>query len=194
MKYIILVASFLITISCFADIKDNLKISSIKKGDRLPAFVLYDQNDNLITHNDLLGNILVINFIFTRCNKADMCPRSMKLMVELQRLCRESLIKNVHFVTFSFDPQNDTPAVLDFYGHSYNVDFNNYSFLTGDANLIEQLTQLFGIYTIYGKKDDISHTMRTVIFDRTGQLVYSSNLNNWSPQKFLSIIKKIQKR
>ena len=168
-------------------------IKPLKIGDMIPPFALYDQNANPRTHQNFLGNTLVVNFIFTRCNKPDMCPQATKHMAELQKLCRESLIDNVHFITFTFDPMYDTPGTLNLYGRSYNIDFSNYSFLTGNPELIKRLTRLFGIYAT-NKGGDTSHTVTTTIIDPKGSIIYGSNKNNWDPQKFLSIIRKVQNK
>lgn len=164
--------------------------SIIKIGDFMPSFTLYNQDGKTITQKDLLGKIVVLNFIFTRCGVPTMCPASTKKMVELQKLVHDNrLSNNVSFVTISFDPIFDTPAILKKYAEAYKIDLSNYSFLTGDAEVIKNLTRLFGVYTI-SEKGTINHTMKTMVINKNGKVIYGACKIDWQPKTFLQIIKK----
>lgn len=166
-------------------------LSRIKIGKPIPPFALYDQNGNPMTHKEVDGKIVVMNFIFTRCADPTLCPAATKKMGELQKLVKkQALHNNVKFVTISFDPENDTPEVLSQYAKGFEIDLSNYSFLTGDPEMVKRLTKLFGIFTV-SKKGTINHTMKTVVIDKTGKVIYESSKANWEPEKLLAVIKKI---
>lgn len=166
-------------------------LSRIKIGKSMPPFALYDQNGNPMTHKEVNGKIVVMNFIFTRCAVPTLCPAATKKMGELQKLVRrQALHHNVKFVTVSFDPENDSPEVLKQYAKGFDIDLSNYSFLTGDPEMIKRLTKLYGVFTV-SKKGTINHTMKTVVIDKTGKVIYESSKANWEPEKLLAVIKKI---
>src|SRR5579862_7096993 len=77
----------------------------------LPEFVLTDQDGNSIGLKQLLGKAWVANFMFTRCMAT--CPAQSNNMAALQEKLEESSLKDhVRLVSFSVDPEFDTPKVL----------------------------------------------------------------------------------
>ena len=67
-----------------------------------------------VSLNDFHGQALAITFIYTRCPLPNYCPRLSKNFQEASQKL-ESLPgapTNWHFLSISFDPQFDTPAVL----------------------------------------------------------------------------------
>lgn len=165
--------------------------SLIKIGDPLPPLALYNQEGNLVTNKDLLGKIIVLNFVFTRCSLPTMCPAATQKMAELQKLARnEFLPDDISFVTITFDPQHDTPGVLNQYSRAYDIDSSNYFFLTGDPETIMRLTRMFGVYSI-SDRGTTNHTMKTAIIHKNGTLAYTISTADWKPKGFLNIIKKI---
>lgn len=101
---------------------------------KVPEFSLHDQHDQQITAQSLRGKVWVANFIFTNC--PDVCPLlTGKLSGVRTELLRER--SKVHFVSFSVDPANDTPAVLQKYANEHNADHPNWSFLTGPVDAIK---------------------------------------------------------
>lgn len=161
----------------------------IKIGDPLPPFSLYNENGNPFTEKSLSRKLIVMNFIFTRCADPTMCPSATQKMTELQKLVRNhSLEKDVHFVTISFDPAFDTDNVLKQYAKAYKIDPSNYSLLTGDSQTIKNLTQRFGVHTL-SQKGTINHTMKTIIIDKSGTIVYATPKRDWQPKALLKKIK-----
>src|SRR5690625_3161174 len=52
-------------------------------------------------------------------------------MVNLQQELEEENIDNVELVSFSVEPDRDTPEVLREYAEEYGADLSNWTFLTG---------------------------------------------------------------
>jgi protein SCO1 len=96
----------------------------------VPAFQLHDQEDQPVTLASLRGSPWVADFIFTRCPGA--CPMMTARMAALQH----ALPPPVNFVSFSVDPEHDTPAVLKEYAQRYAADGSRWRFLTGDQDAI----------------------------------------------------------
>lgn len=92
-------------------------------------FTYTDEDGQAFSKADLKGKVWVADFVFTNC--ADVCPPMTANMAKLQDMMKEEGIKDVEIVSFSVDPAVDQPEVLKDYGKKFNVDFNNWSFLTG---------------------------------------------------------------
>lgn len=160
-------------------------------GDYLPPFALYDQNGDVVTNRALQGRNLVLNFIFTRCMEATMCPAATARMVRLQREAREAGLNRVTLVTVSFDPEYDTPGVLRFYGQQRGMDFANYTLLTGDSEAVADLIRQLGILVV-PENDTLNHTMATLLINEQGRITHRQEGSRWSTQDFLSRLKRLE--
>ena len=93
----------------------------------LPDFSLTDENEKIFGSKDLRGKVWVADFIFTRC--ASTCPMQTAEKVKLQSQFKDA--EDLRLVTFTVDPENDTPAVLAEYGAKNGVIPGRWKFLTG---------------------------------------------------------------
>lgn len=100
----------------------------------LPEFQLTDQAGKAYGSGDLRGKIWVANFIFTTC--PTMCPALSASMQKIKHRVR-NMGDAVHLVSFTVDPENDTPEKLAAYGAKYGATPDNWSFLTGKMEDIE---------------------------------------------------------
>lgn len=94
----------------------------------VPAFRLMDERGAPFTTDSLLGHVDVVDFIFTRCSSS--CPRLTARMAEMQSRLT-GLGADVRLVSFSVDPENDTPAVLAAYAHNAHANPARWTFVTG---------------------------------------------------------------
>jgi protein SCO1/2 len=112
-----------------------------KKSDSLPAvaqiadFRLTDQAGRPVTPQDLRGKVWVAAFMFTRC--PTICPRITRRMQELQTQAKQAQVP-VTLVSFSVDPEYDTPQVLSAYAREFKLDTSNWRLLTGDIEVIKK--------------------------------------------------------
>jgi protein SCO1/2 len=101
----------------------------------VPAFQLVDEQGTPFTDASMRGHASVVDFVFTRC--ASSCPRLTARMADLQaRLAREK--SDVRLVSFSVDPENDTPEVLSKYSAKAHADAARWSFVTGRTDDVEK--------------------------------------------------------
>ena len=124
-----------------------------------------------VSLNDFRGQALAITFFYTRCPLPDYCPRLSKNFQEAQQKL-ESLPgapANWHFLSVSFDPEFDSPAMLKAYGNSYQYDPEHWSFLTGPADKIGELAREAGV-SYQSEAGTINHDFRTLIIDAAGHL------------------------
>lgn len=139
---------------------------------RVPTFQLVDQRGAPFTDGSMAGHVSVVDFIFTRC--ASSCPRLTARMVDLQgRLARAG--SKARLVSFTVDPENDTPAVLSDYAARNGADPARWSFVTGPVDSVK--TAVVSGFKIAmdklptGANDtDVTHGDWFVLVDATGKL------------------------
>lgn len=95
-------------------------------------FTLVDQSGKPFGSADLRGKVWVANFIFTRCTT--ICPIFTEKMSQLEHKADASL----RFVSFSVDPEYDSPPVLLDYARAKGANLARWSFLTGPIDAVKQ--------------------------------------------------------
>jgi len=128
---------------------------------KIPAFELLNQEGQPFGSAQLGEKIWIADFIFTKCPGP--CPIISTRMGELQRPLEKS---DVHLVSFTVDPENDTPAVLREYARKLRAQPTRWDFLTGPSTRIYSLSR-DGFKL--GVSDDAGvpvHSTRVVLVDR----------------------------
>jgi len=100
----------------------------------VPSFSLRDQTGRTFGRADLAGKTWVADFVFTRCPTA--CPLLTQKMAEVEKRAH-NLGPSFHLVSFSVDPEHDTPEVLATYAAQVHADPQKWTFLTGPLGEIE---------------------------------------------------------
>ena len=133
------------------------------------------QDEATFTNDDLSGSWWVADFIFTNCTTV--CPPMTRNMSAIQDDVAEEGIDNVQFLSFSVDPENDTPEALKSYGEDHSADFDSWTFLTGyDFDMIEELSiESFKspIQPPPEGDDQVMHGTRFFIINPEGTVVHS---------------------
>lgn len=93
-----------------------------------PAFSLVDQNNVPFSSEELRGKVWVADFFFTTCTGP--CPI---LTLHMSQLDKRLTDPRIQFVSFSIDPESDTPAALKAYGSKFSPS-PRWHFLTGPDN------------------------------------------------------------
>ncbi len=158
-------------------------------GENAPDFALYDQDGQVVQTSRFRGKQIMVNFIFTRCPVANMCPLSVARFQQTQRLARDAGIKNLQLVSITLDPAYDTPGVLKTYTLERAIDTSNYAFLTGPENAIKSLLAQFGVIEEF-KGPLLDHTLATLLIDAQGRIVHRVDGSRWEPQEFIERMKK----
>lgn len=139
----------------------------------IPAFAFTDQAEAPFTQENMQGRVSVVAFMFTRC--PTICPRITTTMRELQKRAQAASLP-VHWLSFTVDPDNDTPAVLREYAKEYELDLSNWSLLTGDHQRIREVAEQGFKIGAEGKADPsaadygISHGSHLVLVDQQGRI------------------------
>ena len=102
---------------------------------RVPDFVFTNQDGRLISNEDYLGKVYVIEFFFTTC--PTICPIMNANMKRLEEAFGNR--DDFGIASFTIDPDKDTPEQLKRYAENMGVFSQNWHFLTGDASTIYEL-------------------------------------------------------
>ncbi|MGB0254674.1 MAG: SCO family protein [Flavobacteriaceae bacterium] len=127
-----------------ADVVDNKRLSKPAalsfialngEAKRVPDFVFTNQDNRLISNEDYLGKVYVIEFFFTTC--PTICPIMNANMKRLEEAFGDR--DDFGIASFTIDPEKDTPEQLKRYAEYLDVFSQNWHFLTGDADEIYDL-------------------------------------------------------
>lgn len=142
------------------------------------SYKLVDQNGEAVYFPDFVkGRLVVMNYIFTNC--PDICPMSTNNMRLIQERLLKEHIKNVRFISLSFDPAFDTPEVLTKFALVRGLNLSNWSFLTGEKYVIDSLKKKAGILAVPGDSTVMKdgrkiyyyvHTDRIQLIDAEGKI------------------------
>jgi protein SCO1/2 len=134
---------------------------------KVPDFSLTDQDGHSIGLAELEGKVWVADFICTGC--AGLYPVMSSHFAELDRNFAGSDV--LRLVTFSVDPEYDTPGVLKHYAQQYEASAR-WRFLTGDKKQIDNLV-ITGFQVqaqVPGSGPDHLQTTTFVLVDRNGMI------------------------
>jgi len=134
----------------------------------VPSFGLTNQDGQRFGSAQLSGKIWIADFIFTSCPGP--CPLMSTRMSELQKPLEKT---DVHLVSFTVDPEKDTPVVLRYYAQKLNAQPKRWDFLTGSRATIYSLSRdgfKLGIATDEDDAGTPVHSTRVVLVDRRGAI------------------------
>jgi protein SCO1/2 len=138
----------------------------------LPAFTLTAEDGRAFGSADLRGYVWMAGFIFTRC--PTICPVLTGTMGRIQRRAR-GIEQGFRMVSFSVDPQYDTPQVLAEYARKHKASPRLWRFLTGSSEAMKQ-TVVDGLKISMGAPEgdqdfaSIFHGTHFVLVDQQGRI------------------------
>ena len=134
---------------------------------KVPDFELVSQDGQLISNEDLLGKVYVVEFFFTNC--PTICPVMNQNLKEVEK---EVNHPDFGVISITIDPKRDTPEVLKEHKKRLQIDNPNWHFLTGERDYIYQLCKEFNIYV--GKDentaDGLDHSGKIALIDKEGKI------------------------
>ena len=134
----------------------------------VPKFELTNQDKQTVGSDGLAGKIWIADFIFTTCPGP--CPIISTRMSELQKPLAQS---DVRLVSFTVDPEHDTPDVLRAYADKLRKEPTRWDFLTGPLDTITSLSRDgFKLALAAGEEPGTGpvHSTRFVLVDRRGTI------------------------
>ena len=157
---------FLVIIAYLAP-RTLLRVRTPQTASSLPVlatprdFELTRENGTPFSSSALKGRPWIADFIFTRC--PNQCPAMSFRFSKLQKILPEG----VKLVSFSVDPEYDSPDRLLQYGKKFEADPAKWVFLTGPAALIHGIQSDLKL-TKPGEQEPGLHSLRFVLLDKEG--------------------------
>jgi protein SCO1/2 len=158
-----------------------------EKGDAVPDFALANQDGKIIRFSNYRGKVLLVTFIYTRCPLPDFCPRMNENFRAVQKLLQEvpGATERAEFLSISFDPEHDTPAVLKHYASLYKKSKPggksfDWQFAAPSQKDLPELAQFFGLVYQPGQAQ-IVHSLSTTVIGPDGKVEKWYSDNEWTP-------------
>lgn len=107
------------------------------KDKSIPEFAFRNQDSLLITQHDFKGKVTVVDFFFVNC--PTICPKMTNNLVYLQNQFKNT--EEFGIVSFTINPEMDTPIQLKKYATSHKVTNPNWHFLTGEKEQIYNIAR-----------------------------------------------------
>ena len=135
----------------------------------ISGFSLFNQDSVVVTESIFKNKIHIANFIFTTCGT--ICPKMSNEMMRVQHAFEKDT--DVVIVSYTVDPEHDTPSVLKEYALNHKAINNKWFFLTGDKKTIYDLARN-SYYLVAGEGDggqeDFIHSEMFTLIDKQGRI------------------------
>ena len=135
---------------------------------KIPDFEYMTQDSTILSRKSLNGKILIADFFFTSCTT--ICPLMTKNMKYVDSALR-NYSKHLALLSFTINPDYDTPNVLKRYMKKYAISSKNWLFLRGN----EKQTHQLGIenFKVFATRDDnvsdgFAHSGAFTLVDKEG--------------------------
>lgn len=129
-------------------------------------FSLMTADRKAFTHQDFIGKVTITDFIFTTC--AGPCPIMSGQMQQLQATLHEN--SSIQFVSFSVDPEYDTPEILTEYATRYGAIKDKWIFLTGEKKTIYDITKNSFHLSVEDDENAVLHSTKFVLVDQEARI------------------------
>jgi protein SCO1 len=165
----------------------------LSPGDPVRNFTMTNELGRAFQLSDFRGRAVAVDFIFTRCPYPAFCPLLSRNFAAVQRGIVEGSgpLTNARLISISFDPANDTPAVLAAYGRGYHQSAPVWTLASGDMTAIANLAVGFGLFfSPNAAPAQQNHNLRTAVIDPEGRLVRLFIGNEWTPEDLVRSLDK----
>lgn len=102
----------------------------------IPEFEYLNQDSTMIKSSDMKGKVWVTEFFFCTC--PTICPVMTTQMKRLNAMTKD-LENEIQYISFTINPEHDTPHVLQKYIKKNGITASNWQFLTGDEDRTHEL-------------------------------------------------------
>ena len=142
--------------------------NGVKQYGSVPEFTLTERDGSVVSLQQLRGKIWVADFIYTNCT--DTCPLQSAMMANLQQ--QYAMNPDFQLVSFTVDPERDTPQALTTYAAKFQANGKHWYFLTGQRDRIVRLVEEgfhLAVGTFPSNTDPagvIGHSPRFVLVDK----------------------------
>ncbi len=130
----------------------------------VPDFTFPSASGGEFGLKDLKGKLWVAEFMFTSC--AGYCPEMSKMTELLQERTQD--LPDLHFVSFTVDPERDSLEALKEYGAEYKADEARWHFLRASQEQVHKLGRK-GFFLL-NDTNSLLHSKKVALVDRAGHI------------------------
>lgn len=127
-------------------------------------FTFIDQDGEPFTNEDLMGQVSVVAFMFTRCPSA--CPVMAGYLDEIYDVYKD--VPQVQIVSISVDPDYDDPEIVKEYLQGRGVDNDGWVYLVGPMEDVVQVCE--GQFLLPAEDLPGGHSSKFVLVDHEGRI------------------------
>ena len=159
-------------------------------GRPVPDFSLTDQYGQPIKLSEFSGKTVAISFLYTRCPFANYCFRLANNFGRVGRRFAARMDKDLVLLSVTFDPQTDSPAVLEKYASTWKENTRGWYFLTGPVPEIRRVCHMFGM-SVWNDEGMLAHSMHTAVIGQDGKLVANLDGNEFTAEQLGDLIQTV---
>jgi protein SCO1/2 len=165
-------------------------VDPLAVGDPAPDYPFTNALGRTVRLSEFKGDAVALTFFYTRCPYPAFCPRMTDNFAQVDRVLTQegNSFTNWHLISLSFDPENDSLAVLRSYAESHHADPARWTFATGSQIDIDAITEQFGLETPRDG-DFFDHNLRTVVIDPRGRVARIFQGNTWKPAELVDALR-----
>ncbi len=168
---LVLVGMSIVIVLFFIFRNDSLPIET-NISETVADFSFTTQDHETLSNTDLEGSWWIADFVFTNCETV--CLPMTYHMGQLQTHLTDEKLP-IQLVSFSVDPDYDSPEILKEYGRFEDADFSSWHFLTGyEFETIKELSiksfRAFLKEPEHGS-NQVTHDTRFFLIDPKGNIV-----------------------
>ena len=134
---------------------------------KVPEFNFVNQNGELVSNNDYIGKVYIVEFFFTTCTT--ICPVMNTNLIHIQNSFTK--FSDFGIASFSINPEYDTVDILNQYANENGIVNSNWNLMTGDRSQIYKLANDgFNLYTAASSDfiDGFEHSGYFALIDKEG--------------------------
>ena len=137
----------------------------------LPDITLEDSKGRQYGFDEFQGKYMLMTFVYTACSTV--CPQLEMNTAQIYESLPEKYIgEDIVFVSVSFDPERDTPEVLDRYRTYFGSDGETWRMVRiPDEQELKSVLDEFGVIVIPDGEGDFQHNVAYYLVDREGYLM-----------------------
>ncbi|MEZ7173098.1 SCO family protein [Sporosarcina sp. OR05] len=144
---------------------------------KIEPFEFTNQHNEKVSLESLKGTVWLAQFVFTNCETV--CLPMMANMTDLQQQLQDEGVEDYKLVSFSIDPQTDTPEALQTYLDSFDpVDQSKWEMLTGYSQKAIENFAIGSFKTFVNKapgEDQVVHGTAFSLVNKDGVAVKTYN-------------------
>ena len=144
---------------------------------KIEPFEFTNQHNEKVSLDDMKGKVWLAQFVFTVCTSA--CPPMMRNMADIDKKLTDEGIEDYKIVSFSIDPDVDTPEAMQEYLDMYDVqDQSKWEMLTGYTQ--EKITDFAAksfktLVADIPDSDQVMHATYFSLVNQKGEVVKTYN-------------------